>query len=211
MSAYYINTVVLDSGGKLVSGVENGVCGQFNLSLSTKGETYHRDKKCISEVSRFKDELRRLISGEVDIITHTVQCPAFNRKKLSFLLGVPVESGLPRGVALVHINVEDMKDVSIDTIGTLAMQLNRMAKDAITDQLYELTKRQKEVLEGIVRGHSNKEIANDIGISYETVKVHVSGILRRLNVKNRTEAALFAVTTNICDHPPELVIDQIVS
>ncbi len=75
---------------------------------------------------------------------------------------------------------------------------------------YELTKRQKEVLEGIVRGHSNKEIANDIGISYETVKVHVSGILRRLNVKNRTQATLVAITTNnLYEHQP--VIDHIVS
>jgi len=210
MSAYYINTVVLDSEGKLVSGDEQGVCGQFNLSLSTNGETYHRDKLCIAEVGRFKDELTKLIRGKVDIITHTVRCPKFNGKKLSYLLGVPIESGVPRGVALVHINIEDMEEVPLDTIGTLAKQLNRMAKDAITDQLYELTKRQKEVLECIVRGHSNKMIAHEIGVSYQTVKVHVSEILRRLHVKNRTEAALMAVTTNCC--APKLEItDHIVS
>ena len=210
MSAYYINTVVLDSDGKLVSGNEQGVCGQFNLSLSTNGETYRRDKLCIAEVSKYKDELRRLISGEVDIITHTVRCPAFNNKKLSFLLGVPVESKCPRGVALVHINIEKMGNVPLNAISNLATQLNRMAKDAITDQLYELTNRQKEVLECIVRGHSNKMIAHEIGVSYQTVKVHVSEILRRLHVKNRTEAALLAVTTNCC--APELeIIDRRVS
>jgi len=210
MSAYYINTVVLNSDGKLVSGDEQGVCGQFNLSLSTEGETYRRDKLCIAEVGKFKDELTKLIRGEVDMITHTVRCPAFNRKKLSFLLGVPVESGTPRGVALVHINIENMGEVPLDTIGSLATQLNRMAKDAIIDQLYELTKRQKEVLECIIRGHSNKMIANEIGISYQTVKVHVSEILRRLHVKNRTEAALIAVATDNCHHHEPKVIDHIV-
>ncbi len=79
-----------------------------------------------------------------------------------------------------------------------------LAKDAITDQLFELTKRQKEVLECLVKGHSNKMIAREIGVCHQTVKAHVSEIIRRLNVKNRTEAALIAVIINGCVRQPKI-------
>lgn len=57
-----------------------------------------------------------------------------------------------------------------------------------------LTARQRDVLNGIIKGHSNKEIAREIGISFQTVKIHVSEILRRLNVRNRTEAVILVFT-----------------
>lgn len=54
-----------------------------------------------------------------------------------------------------------------------------------------LTKKQVEVLEFISAGLSNKEIADELDISAETVKGHVKDILERLQVKNRLEAAVF--------------------
>lgn len=58
--------------------------------------------------------------------------------------------------------------------------------------LAHLTPRQREVLRLVGEGKSNKEIARSIGRSDQTVKVHVSEILRRLKVKNRAEAAFLA-------------------
>ena len=55
-----------------------------------------------------------------------------------------------------------------------------------------LTTRQDEVLALITRGLSNKEIARDLNMAEGTVKIHVAGIFRRLEVQNRTEAALRA-------------------
>ena len=55
-----------------------------------------------------------------------------------------------------------------------------------------LTARQDEVLALITRGLSNKEIARDLNMAEGTVKIHVAGIFRRLDVQNRTEAALRA-------------------
>jgi len=55
-----------------------------------------------------------------------------------------------------------------------------------------LTVRQDEVLALLTRGLSNKEIARDLNMAEGTVKIHVAGIFRRLNVQNRTEAALRA-------------------
>ena len=57
----------------------------------------------------------------------------------------------------------------------------------------ELSSREREVLDLIVRGKSNKEIAGDLGITEATVKCHVSVILMRLNVSDRTQAVVSAL------------------
>ena len=56
-----------------------------------------------------------------------------------------------------------------------------------------LTKRESEVLKQLALGLSNKEIAQALDISYETVKEHVQHILRKLSVADRTQAAVWAV------------------
>ncbi|HWO78304.1 MAG TPA: response regulator transcription factor [Bacillus sp. (in: firmicutes)] len=57
----------------------------------------------------------------------------------------------------------------------------------------ELTTREKEVLIEIAKGKSNKEIAASLYITEKTVKTHVSNILAKLELSDRTQAALFAV------------------
>lgn len=58
--------------------------------------------------------------------------------------------------------------------------------------LAELTPREKDVLRLIASGGSNKEIAQQLYISEGTVKNHVTSILNRLNLRDRTQAAIFA-------------------
>ena len=55
-----------------------------------------------------------------------------------------------------------------------------------------LTARQRQVLDGITRGNTNREIAIVMGLSEKTVKAYVTSIFKALNVKNRTTAALVA-------------------
>jgi len=55
------------------------------------------------------------------------------------------------------------------------------------------TKRESEVLKQLAFGLTNKEIAQALGISYETVKEHVQHILRKIGVSDRTQAAVWAV------------------
>lgn len=57
----------------------------------------------------------------------------------------------------------------------------------------ELTEREQEILALLADGRSNKEIARVLGISDATVKVHIKHLLRKLNVKSRLEAAVWAL------------------
>lgn len=57
----------------------------------------------------------------------------------------------------------------------------------------DLSSREREVLDLILHGKSNKEIASDLGITEATVKCHVSVILMRLNVSDRTQAVVTAL------------------
>ncbi len=61
------------------------------------------------------------------------------------------------------------------------------------DYLAPLTPREMEILELVVQGMSNREIAYNLGISHQTVKNHMTAILRKLRVAGRTEAAVHAL------------------
>jgi DNA-binding NarL/FixJ family response regulator len=60
-----------------------------------------------------------------------------------------------------------------------------------------LTDREQEVLVGLVEGLSNKEIADKLFISDKTVKIHVSKIFKKLEVKSRSQAVIYAVQNHL--------------
>ena len=62
-----------------------------------------------------------------------------------------------------------------------------------------LTEREMDVLRLIAKGMSNREIALDLGIAEKTVKTHVSSILQKLHLADRTQAALYAVRKHLVD------------
>lgn len=66
-----------------------------------------------------------------------------------------------------------------------------------------LTEREVEVLQYVVEGMTNKEIAQILMITHHTVKAHVASIIRKIGVKNRLDAALIAVTNGIAIPPQD--------
>ncbi len=63
---------------------------------------------------------------------------------------------------------------------------------------YNLTPRELDILSHIAKGESNKGIANALGIVDGTVKLHVRAVLKKLGAQSRVQAAVMAVSENIC-------------
>ena len=66
------------------------------------------------------------------------------------------------------------------------------ALDPVAAQIASLTPTQLKVLLGVMKGRLNKQIAYDLGVSEATVKAHMTAILKKLDVQNRTQAVLAA-------------------
>ena len=71
-----------------------------------------------------------------------------------------------------------------------------------------LSPREMEILQFVTKGKSNKEIAQSLGISHQTVKNHMTSILKKLDVRDRTQAAVYALRrgwVRASDQPDEKV------
>ena len=72
-----------------------------------------------------------------------------------------------------------------------------MNRDTDKDKISSLTNRELEVLVQVANGMFNKEIAINLNISERTVKNHISNIFKKIDVSDRTQAAVFAIKNNI--------------
>ena len=111
------------------------------------------------------------------------------------LKDIPAEA-LAKAVQLAYKGIYQL-DPSIagKLIGTLATSPSASLTGpapAIITQQYGLTEREGEVLRLIAQGATNREIAEELVISEGTVKNHISHILSRLGLRDRTQAAIFA-------------------
>lgn len=74
----------------------------------------------------------------------------------------------------------------------------RLSREVRTPEMREsLTPRETDTLRLVAKGHPNKDIATQLGVSEMTIKTHVSNILSKLNLQSRTQAALFALREGI--------------
>lgn len=78
-----------------------------------------------------------------------------------------------------------------------AMNSQLLHRDADKDKITSLTNREMEVLIQVANGMFNKEIATNLNISERTVKNHISNIFKKIDVSDRTQAAVFAIKNNI--------------
>jgi len=75
-------------------------------------------------------------------------------------------------------------------LNEFALQARRKSTTELEE---ELSARQKEVLQFLAGGHTNKEIGNKMGIAENTVKNHLKSILAKLHLENRVQAATFTL------------------
>jgi DNA-binding NarL/FixJ family response regulator len=94
----------------------------------------------------------------------------------------------PEAAAVVMAKVADTADPTVPA-----------GAAAVHPDLERLTAREREVLAGLGRGLSNRQLATELYVSEKTVKTHVSNVLAKLRLGDRTQAALFAVRVGLAD------------
>ena len=123
--------------------------------------------------------------------------PAIQAGAAGYLLKNTEPAELARALRAAHAG-----EAIIDP--TVAARLVSALADgprAARDDRDQLTRRERQVLELIVRGRSNKRIAFELGIAEKTVKAHVGHVLAKLGVTDRTQAALLAVREGLVRDP----------
>lgn len=100
-----------------------------------------------------------------------------------------------KGVLWLHPQVAEFAKAGIKK--PISTNFDNLYSDP---QLYaKLTEREKEVLQKLIDGKTNTEIAQDMCISTHTAKAHVGNIFEKLQVTDRVEAAVKALRTNLID------------
>ena len=124
--------------------------------------------------------------------------PAIQAGAAGYLLKNVAPAELARAIRAAHAG-----EAIIDP--TAAARLVHAIADDARPRIEEperLTRRERDVLELIARGQSNKRIALELGISEKTVKTHVGHLLAKLGVTDRTQAALMAVEEGLVGPRP---------
>jgi len=134
-------------------------------------------------------ELRERVPGaRVIVLTSFLEddrlLPAVRAGAAGYLLKNVEPSELARAV-----RTADAGEALIDP-AVAARLVDALASDHRPEQ--PLTAREQDVLELLARGYANKRIARELGIAEKTVKTHVSHVLAKLGVSDRTQAALYA-------------------
>lgn len=92
-----------------------------------------------------------------------------------------------------------MRDEALLNPRVAATLMQEFAHQARLPVAGALTEREMDVLRLLAKGRSNKEIALELGVAEKTVKTHVSSILSKLQLADRTQAALFAVRERLVE------------
>jgi DNA-binding NarL/FixJ family response regulator len=143
-------------------------------------------------------EVRRQVKCQVLMLTtfddETYIVEALRAGASGYLLKDMPVADLAQAIRLAHAGVYPLDPA---VAGKLVGALDRAEKqaeqaDAGIPEGADLTEREAEVLRLIARGATNREIAKRLSISEGTVKNHVSNILSRLGLRDRTQAAIYA-------------------
>jgi two-component system, NarL family, response regulator LiaR len=80
-------------------------------------------------------------------------------------------------------------------------QVAHQASPASAAPVEHLTEREREVIRLVAQGRSNAEIAQALIISDKTVKTHISNVLSKLGLQDRTQLAIYAIKNSLVDSP----------
>lgn len=119
-----------------------------------------------------------------------------------YLLKDVSPTDLTQAIVTVH---QGHSLIQPSVLGKLLEQFTTLSQEPATPERHELyedlTPRETEVLYAIAQGLSNREIADKLVISEKTVKTHITSIFSKLDVKDRSQAMLYAIQKRLVEIP----------
>jgi RNA polymerase sigma factor (sigma-70 family) len=122
--------------------------------------------------------------------------PAIQAGAESYLLKDVSPEDLAEAIRAVHRGEARLHP---DITRKLMQQVSQARAESQDNSLNDLTEREKEVLRMVAKGNNNREIAQKLFISEKTVKTHVSNILGKLNLEQRTQLVIYAIKNKLVD------------
>ncbi|GLS31378.1 DNA-binding response regulator, NarL/FixJ family, contains REC and HTH domains [Mesorhizobium albiziae] len=153
------------------------------MDLSMPGDAF----EAITEIVRAPAEAKVVVFTafpNIDLALRALEAGASGY----ILKGSPAHE-LLRGVRAVHQGETYITEGFASKVITA---LRSAAVKAIASQPVKLGFREQQIVAHLVKGHTNKEIAADLGLSEQTVKRHMTLIMQKLHVRNRVEVAMVA-------------------
>lgn len=144
----------------------------------------------LEELKTNKSEVRILIltvHNEIDYLVKAVDIGAEGY--------VLKDAGFAELKKAIKIIMEGDTYIQSNLLPSLNSRL--IKRDVDKEKLKQLTKRELEILIQIAGGLFNKEIGSSLNISERTVKNHISSIFKKIEVSDRTQAAVFAIKNNV--------------
>jgi DNA-binding NarL/FixJ family response regulator len=214
-----IKILLVDDHAVVLRGLRFFLCTQSDFDLV--GEA-HNGKEALEKVAKLKPDivLMDLVMPVMDGVEATAQIkkeqpnvkvlvltsfsdqdhvlPALRAGAVGYLLKDTQPDQLVEAIRGANSgNIQLHPDIT-NTLMSQVLSSSSTVSDPVSNHALEaLTTREKEVLSLIAQGMSNKEIAATLHITEKTVKTHVSSILSKLDLADRTQAALYAVRNGI--------------
>lgn len=117
--------------------------------------------------------------------------PALEAGATSYMLKTSKASEIAKAIRATY---QGQSFLEPEVTGKIMNRMRNKQEAALHDQL---TERETEILLLMAKGKSNQEIADELFIALKTVKVHVSNILGKLEVHDRTQAVIYAFQNNL--------------
>jgi DNA-binding CsgD family transcriptional regulator len=211
-----VNLAILDRAGAIASVNEGWKRFARRNGLRTRkyglGSNYLEHCRAGDlEAKHWHGQIGALLRGEVDLVSFAYRCDSPRRKRAFVCIGAPLSPARDSAVVLLHLNVSAMLQPGRPA-SQMARAIETTAAEALSSHLAQLsdppsgrtgadlaarlTRKERVVLKLLGEGRTNKEIAAALSRSPNTVKIHVSQILKKLNLRTRTEAALLSFQFN---------------
>lgn len=205
-----IKVLVVDDQVLICDGIAKLLEGEREIEVVGK---VYSGQEAIEKAEQLNPDiiLMDIRMPDVDGISATKAIKAKNSSIQVIAISVYEDDSLIMGMFQAGAVGYILKDISLENLVNAIKNVYRgttMINPRISRKLLSLisqnqstgemlTPRELEILRELARGRSNKEIAEELYVSESTVKTHISHIFRKLNIKNRSEAILYAIKKGI--------------